>query len=86
MPTGLVAATPRDFFDKIARVSNVSLFYHFFEARLRLGRRTNDFSTWLGACGEQVRARAIDRLDPYLVSLDQLREQIIEIGRSAHAA
>jgi hypothetical protein len=80
MSTGLVAATPRDFFNTMARVSNVSLFYHFFEARLRLGRPTNDFSTWLAACGDPLRARAIDRLDPYLVSLDELRQQIIDIG------
>jgi hypothetical protein len=85
MPTGLMAATPRDFFETMPRVSNVSLFYHFFEARLRLGRTTNDFSTWLTACGDTVRARAIDGLDPYLVSLDELRQQIVEIGGTPSA-
>lgn len=86
MSTGLVAATPGDFFETVARASTVSLFYHFFEARLRLGRPTNDFSAWLDACGDRARARAIDRLDPYIVSLDQLRQQIVDIGRNAHAA
>jgi hypothetical protein len=85
MPTGLVAATPSEFFETMARVSNVSLFYHFFEARLRLGRTTNDFSTWLTACGDTRRASAIDGLDPYLVSLDELRQQIIEIGGTISA-
>jgi hypothetical protein len=80
MPTGLIAPTPGEFFETVRRVTNVSLFYHFFEARLRLGRPTNDFSTWLRACGEAARAHAIDRLDPYVVSLDELREQIVEIG------
>ena len=80
MPTGLVAETPRDFFATMPLVSNVSLFFHFFEARLRLGRTTNDFSAWLAACGDPLRASAIDRLDPYLVSLDELRQQIVEIG------
>ncbi len=86
MPTGLVAATTRDFFRTMPRVSNVSLFFHFFEARLRLGRTTNDFSAWLAACGDTQRARAVDRLDPYLVSLDELRQQIIEIGEPRNAA
>lgn len=40
MPTGLVADDPQAFFHLLPNVSNVSLFYHFFEARLRLGRAT----------------------------------------------
>jgi hypothetical protein len=85
LPTGLVATTPGDFFETMPRVSTTSIFYHFFEARLRLGRTTNDFSAWLAACGDTGRAQAIDRLDPYLVSLEELRQQIIEIGGAPNA-
>jgi hypothetical protein len=80
MPTGIVASGVRDFFRKLPKVSNVSLFFHFFEARLRLGRPTNDFSLWLAGCGEQGLAQAIDALDPYLVTLDELKQQIIRLG------
>jgi hypothetical protein len=80
MPTGIVADGVADFFRKLPKVSNVSLFFHFFEARLRLGRPTNDFSSWLANCGEPELARAIDSLDPYITTLDELKQQIIRIG------
>jgi hypothetical protein len=83
MPTGIVASDARDFFRKLPRVSNVSLFFHFFEARLRLGHPTNDFSLWLADCGEQKLAEAIDALDPYLVTLHELKQQIIRLGEGA---
>jgi hypothetical protein len=81
MPTGVVAATCEEFYQELPRVTADSLFYHFFEARLRLGRTTNDFSAWLSDCGDEEMAAAIDRLDPYVITLDELRDQIIEIGR-----
>ena len=79
MPTGIVADGVADFFRKLPKVSNVSLFFHFFEARLRLGRPTNDFSSWLAGCGEPELARAIDSLDPYITTLDELKQQIIRL-------
>jgi hypothetical protein len=82
MPTGVVAVDVPDFFRKVANITTVSLYFHFLEARLRLGRRTNDFSQWLRWRGEQELAEAIDVLDPYVVTLDELKDQIIELGRS----
>ncbi len=65
MPTGLVAHDPKEFFELLPQVTNVSLFFHFFEARLRLEKPTNDFSEWLEWRGEQALAKAIDNIDPY---------------------
>ncbi|MEW5981156.1 MAG: DUF5752 family protein [Acidobacteriota bacterium] len=81
--TGLVAHTVPEFFAALPRVTVVSLYYHFFEARLRLGRPTNDFSTWLRDQGATDLATAIDRLDPYASSLDQLKADIVSIGTQA---
>jgi len=81
MPTGLVARDVEEFFAVLPRVTNVSLFFHFFEARLRLEQPTNDFSAWLGSQGARDLARAIDRLDPYVVTLDELKAQIVALGR-----
>ena len=36
----------------IEQVTNACLHFHFFEARLRLERPTNDFSQWLRDLGE----------------------------------
>jgi hypothetical protein len=77
MPTSVVAEGVPDFFAKLPRVTNISLYFHFLEARLRLGRPTNDFSTWLADLGERELAGAIDRLDPYARTLDELREDMI---------
>jgi hypothetical protein len=81
MPTGIVAADPPDFFRKIVDVSNVSIYFHFVEARLRLERPTNDFSQWLVWMGEAKLAEQIESLDPYLLTLDELKTQIIEVGK-----
>lgn len=80
MPLGVVAHTPEEFFRTLHRISTVSLFFHFFEARLRLGRPANDFSLWLEAMGCEGTAQRINELDPYLLTLDELRQQIITIA------
>jgi hypothetical protein len=80
MPTGIVVESPAEFFARLPEITNQSLFFHFFEARLRLGRTTNDFSWWLECCGEAVLAKAIDRLDPYIRTLDELKQEIVKLG------
>ena len=80
LPTGLVADSVSDFFEKMRSLSNASLYFHFFEARLRLERRTNDFSLWLTDQGRSDLADAIDRLNPYARTLDELRDEIVQIG------
>lgn len=85
MPTGHVAHTLPEFFDTLTHVTNASLHFHFFEARLRLERPTNDFSQWLVAVGETKLARRIDQLNPYSMTLDELRREIVRLGRKYRA-
>jgi hypothetical protein len=70
-----------ELFANIARLSNASLHFHFFESRLRLERPTNDFSQWLNDRGETTLARRIDRLNPYSMKLDELKAEIVRLGR-----
>src|SRR5215510_9821543 len=79
--TGLVAHDVSEFFSAIPSISEACVHYHVFEARLRLEKPTNDFTNWLNDIGEARLARAIDRLNPYAVSLDELKSQIYKIGR-----
>jgi hypothetical protein len=81
MPIGLEAHDVAEFFEQVGRVTNASLHFHFFEARLRLERPTNDFSQWLRDRGEPRLARALDRLNPYLMTLKELKEEIVKLGR-----
>lgn len=80
LPTGLVAEDVDDFFRKVASISNASLYFHFFEARLRLHRRASDFSRWIADRGRPDLAAAIDGLNPYIRTLDELRRDIVRIG------
>jgi len=82
MPSGVVARDIPEFFASFRRVSNSSLFFHYFEARLRLRQKTNDFSSWLRYRGADSVAEAIERLNPYLMTLEELREEIIRLGES----
>lgn len=82
MPSGLVADDVADFFAKLPQVAHTSLYFHFFESRLRLERPTNDFSAWLAYRGAEKAARAIDKLNPYRMTMEELREAIVALGRS----
>lgn len=81
MPTGQVAHDIPEFFQTIEQVTNTCLHFHFFEARLRLERPTNDFSLWMRNLGETRMARSIDRLNPYTMTLDDLKREIVKVGR-----
>ena len=80
LPTGIVADDVDDFFQKVASISNASLYFHFFEARLRLRRRSSDFSRWLSDRGRPDLAESIDALNPYVRTLDELRRDIVRLG------
>lgn len=65
--------------------STSSVFYHFIDARRRTPEGRDDYSTWLQGFGdtyEGLIARLAD-IDPYFVSLSELRSQLSEVF-SAH--
>jgi hypothetical protein len=80
MPTHIVAYDIPDFFAKLPKVTNPSLYFHFFEARLRLGQAANDFSEWIRDRGAPDLAKAIDRLNPYQMTMEELKQEIIRLG------
>jgi hypothetical protein len=81
MSSGLEAQTADEFFDLLPSISNPSLYFHFIESRLRLGLQTNDFSLWLAGRGKPELARAINALNPYVRTLDELKADIVSLGR-----
>jgi len=69
-----------EFCDALKKVGLRSLFFHFFEARLRLAKQSNDFSNWIkDNYGDEVLAKKIEALDPYIYTMDQLCDQIINL-------
>ncbi len=79
LPTPYVASDLREFVEVIRKISTGSLYYHVFESRLRLQKRSNDFSVWIrDQFGEDDLADRIDALFPYTYTLEALRSAIIE--------
>lgn len=80
LPTPYVAHDLQEFVGILRRISIGSLYFHIFEAKLRLQRGTNDFSRWLEECLEEKElAEQITRLDPYNYTMENLREIIIQL-------
>ncbi len=85
LPTPYVAKNPEEFMKILDKVSIDSLYFHIFEARMRLERDENDFSAWFKSMGRIKTAQAISNIDPYTITLEGLRRKIISIV-SADAA
>ena len=80
LPTAYIAHDLREFIEVMKKITINSIFYHIFEARLRLKKSSNDFSVWIEDClGDKDLAGKIARLDPYTYTLESLRANIIEI-------
>jgi hypothetical protein len=63
----------------LQQISINSLYYHMFDARLRIGKNDNDFSRWFSDLGYTKLAEEISRLDPYTQTLEGLRKRIISL-------
>jgi hypothetical protein len=80
LPTPYVAHDLREFVEVLKKITIDSIYFHIFDARLRLEKGTNDFSIWIKDClGEEELAGEIARLDPYLYTLEALRSKIIQL-------
>ncbi len=80
VPTGLEARTLPEFRDILATVDVSSIYYHCFEAMLRLGRRRGDFALWIeDQLENQDLAVAISNLNLFMSSLETIRHRIINL-------
>ena len=80
LPTNYTAYNLREFADILKNITVDSLYFHIFESRLRLGKKTNDFSNWIEtSIGDKELSDKIAGLDPYTHTLEDLRKAIIRI-------
>jgi hypothetical protein len=80
IPTGLESRTLTEFREILASVDASVIYYHTFEAILRLGRRNGDFAIWIEQQLElKELAEKIGHLDPYMTSLEAIRHRIIRL-------
>ncbi|MBZ0156666.1 MAG: DUF5752 family protein [Alphaproteobacteria bacterium] len=66
-----------EFLMAVRYADTASLYYHFYEARVRTGR--DDFSRWTEeALGLGELARTIEGIDPFMHHIEGIREHIVE--------
>jgi hypothetical protein len=79
-PLDYYACDLREMADILKKITIDSIYYHVFEARLRLEKGGNDFSFWIDkSIGNKKLADAISRLDPYTHTMEELRNTLVKI-------
>jgi len=81
-PTNHEAGSLEEFLDQIQKVTVHSLYFHMFEAPLRLKKEESDFVAWFRGLGEEDLAKKLARLDPYTMTLEGLRKRIADLVRN----
>lgn len=77
IPAGYEATSLQEFQQALREVTVNSLYFHMFEARLRLDVGTNDFSAWLeNSLQLPELATEIAGLDAYTYTMEGLRRRI----------
>jgi len=80
MPSGFTVRNLKEFARVLDRITIHSIYFHIFEARLRLEKGVNDFSFWIGtSAGAPELAKIIASLDPYSFTMEGLRRKIIGV-------
>ncbi len=77
--TPFSASSMEEFRAILPRISVNSLYYHIFEAKLRLEQGQNDFSRWFRDNGFADLAARVERLDPYTYTLEGLRHTLLTL-------
>jgi len=73
-PVGIWARNLAEFLAAIKYIEEDCIYYHFYEARIRLGRGNDDFSRWFeDTLGEKELAAKIRAVDPLMYSIEQIR-------------
>lgn len=79
-PVGVRARNLAEFLMALKYIDADSIYYHFYEARMRLGMGLDDFSTWImDVVGSESLARRIRRIDPFMHDMEAIREHLVEI-------
>ena len=73
-PVGIRARNLAEFLAAIKYIEEDCIYYHFYEARIRLGRGNDDFSRWFeDTLGEKDLAGKIRAVDPLMYTVEQIR-------------
>ena len=80
VPLGIQARNLAEFLMAVKYVDPTSIYYHFYESKLRLGSGVNDFSTWIeNTLNKKELADKINAIDAFMHSLEEVRFLIADL-------
>ncbi len=80
-PSAIKVKNLAEFLMAIKYIDTGSIYFHFYEARTRLGCDSDDFSKWFDeSLGKPELAEKACAIDPFLHILEGLREHLIEFA------
>jgi hypothetical protein len=81
-PIGIRASNLAEFVSAMRYVDPASIYYHFFEARIRISEGTtgkDDFSRWIeDTLGKVDLANRLRAIDPFMHTLEDIRSRIAQ--------
>src|SRR4030067_3315349 len=78
-PAGVRVKNLAEFLMAIKYIDASSIYYHFYDARTRLGG-INDFSKWFeNELGKKELSEKIRLIDPFMHNIEKIREHISEL-------
>jgi len=78
-PVGIRARNLAEFLTAIKYIDAGSIYYHFYEARIRLGKGIDDFSRWIeDVFGKKELVERIRAIDPFMYTIERIRAHIVE--------
>lgn len=83
-PAGVRVRNLAEFLIAIKYIDAGCIYYHFYEARVRLGSGVDDFSAWIqNVLLKKEIADRVRTIDPFMHSVEGIREHIIEVVEEA---
>ncbi|MEW6600587.1 MAG: DUF5752 family protein, partial [Nitrospirota bacterium] len=83
-PVGIGVVNLAEFLIAIKYIDAACIYYHFYEARIRLGSGVDDFSAWIqNVLLKKDLADRVRAIDPFMHSVEGIREHIIEVVEEA---
>jgi hypothetical protein len=78
-PTGIKARNLAEFLIALKYIDSSSIYYHFYEARMRLRKEEDDFSKWVNeVIGDNDISDGIKTIDLFMHNLEGIRGHLIE--------
>ncbi len=78
-PVGIRAKNLAEFLAAIKFIDTGCIYYHFYEARMRLGGGIDDFSRWIEDAFEKKElANKIRGIDPFMHNIEEIRGHLLE--------